>query len=213
MRVHYQLWRCLNEVMIDRIVHVPAESDSPNLPSPWDRSNSLDKWIDERLADSFSVLDQPRWQCRTNSRSVLSLVNQGELFTSLKRGLHRLQELNWKRVALVNIWNIAVKFGLCIVVRKKANVFEFPSENYRWLSQVQGTSIEFKTRCLQWKQLISPWSHLLEQRYRSVNCWLSRSFLLERLHGPCLKGSIRSFLHRSTSRTFNWKIEKLNNCI
>jgi hypothetical protein len=43
--------------------------------------------------------------------------------------LHRVEKFKWKRVSLVNIWNVAVEPSLGVVIGKKANVLEFPSKN------------------------------------------------------------------------------------
>ncbi len=75
------------------------------------------------------MLAQPKWQSRSNSRSVLGLVDQGELLTCFEIRLHGVEELNWERVSLVNIWNVAIKTSFGVVIGKKANVLEFPPEN------------------------------------------------------------------------------------
>ena len=65
----------------------------------------------------------------TCRRGSLRLVSQSLLLTSFERWLNGLQEVNWERICLVQIRNVAVKACLCIVIRKEADVLEFTSED------------------------------------------------------------------------------------
>jgi hypothetical protein len=61
--------------------------------------------------------------------SGLGLVDYVELLTRLERWRERVKKLNWERITLVNVWDIAVESIFGIVIRQKTNAFEPPPED------------------------------------------------------------------------------------
>jgi hypothetical protein len=53
------------------------------------------------------------------------------LLTSLQIRLYRVEEFKWERISLVDVWNIAVETSRGVIVCKKADVLELPSEDWQ----------------------------------------------------------------------------------
>lgn len=94
----------------------PTEANDTNLVGTGDHLNGVDEAIDKRLADAFTVLEQPWRKRRGDRRGVLGRVDHpGTLFV-LETGLYTLEEFDWKRIALVNVGNVGVEasFGVSV---------------------------------------------------------------------------------------------------
>jgi hypothetical protein len=122
----------------DSISSSPAESNSPDLSCAWNRAHIGYELVDEGLRDSFAVLDQPGWQSCSNGCSCLRLVDEGQLLSSFEWGLDALEEVEWNRIALMDIGNVAVEACFGVVVGKQADILEFPAKDYGTVSERNG---------------------------------------------------------------------------
>ena len=69
----------------DSVSASPAKTDSAYFVRAWDHSDSVDKAINQRLCDSFTMLDQPRTEGGGNQSGISGFLGDGELFLFLKR--------------------------------------------------------------------------------------------------------------------------------
>lgn len=113
----------------NRISSSPAETNGSDLDA-WS-ANTLDEGINQRLGNALLVLEKPWSECGSDIECSLCFLEKTGVLLDFEGWLDGVQEFNGKRVALVNIGNVAVETVLGVVVGEKANVLELPSEDYR----------------------------------------------------------------------------------
>lgn len=61
------------------------------------------------------------------------------MLSSFEWGLDALEEVEWNRIALMDIGNVAVEACFGVVVGKQADVLEFPAKDYVTVGERNGT--------------------------------------------------------------------------
>ena len=108
----------------------PAEANRTDLVGSGNQANLLDEALDQGASDALAVLKEPR------AKSCASLCSSSGLLSNAARvalGLLRLdglQELNVKRITLVNVGDVSGEALCGVLVGEQAGVLELPAEDF-----------------------------------------------------------------------------------
>lgn len=100
-----------------------------NLVGTRNHPHGIDETINDRLADSLAMGDQPRAKRRSSFSGLDPLLQHCQVLSYLQRRLAVVEELNVDRIALEDIRNVYVEAVLGVDVGQQSSVDELPAED------------------------------------------------------------------------------------
>ena len=114
----------------DGVAAAPAEADGADLMGAGGQADGVDEAVDDGFGDGFAVGEQPGAEGGGDDGGVFGLFGKGEAFLGAEGGFDVLEEGERERVAGLDVGDVGVEAGFCVLVGEEADVFEFVAEDY-----------------------------------------------------------------------------------
>lgn len=113
----------------DSISATPTETNRTDRVSTRCHLDRVDEALNQRLANTLAMLEQPRSQRSANLGSLDALVDDRQVLAHLERRLSVLQELNGQGVAVEEVGDVDEEAGCGVLIGEEAGVVELVAED------------------------------------------------------------------------------------